>query len=465
MTGLCGIAFALAAGLLAPGADDLNGTGPALQMFGLDIPPGPVTPAQGRLVATADGQGAPVVGKLLVSVGDVRIVMLPDGQLVTRAANRAEPTERPFEPATKAALAEQLRSARLTGFQSKETRRYLYLYNCSELFAEAASRILETMFRGVVGYFQAQEIPVAPPEVPLIVIIFRTAAEFQEFRRMPEDTVAYYDVLSNQVVMYEESKLWRIKPELATAQAIATIAHEGTHQILHNIGVQQRLSIWPMWLNEGLAEFFAPTTADRQLKWKGVGQPNDLRLFELEQWLKNRTPEDADGQLVAQTVGAVRLTSTGYAAAWALTSYLAKNQRAAFHECIRQASRLGPLEVPGRVVPPGVLPDNVRRFKTCFGEDLADIERCLILHLKTLPYTDPFADWPHFVAVVSVPSGAARAKRDANVFHIPEQADRWRRELVEQTPESQRSAVQSAVHPFPNRLLAEAFARQWLQGN
>jgi hypothetical protein len=37
--------------------------------------------------------------------------------------------------------------------------------------------------------------------------------------------------------------------------------------------------------------------------------------------------------------------------------------------------------------------------------------------------------------------------------------------LVEQTPESQRSAVQSAVHPFPNRLLAEAFARQWLQGN
>ena len=352
----------------------------------------------------------------------------------------------------------------MTGFQSKETRRYLYLYNCSELFAEAASRILETMFRGVVGYAQTQEVPVTPPDVPLIVIIFRTAAEFQKFRRMPEDTVAYYDVLSNHVVMYEESQLWRIKPELATAQAIATIAHEGAHQILHNIGVQQRLSIWPMWLNEGLAEFFAPTTTDRQLKWKGVGQANDLRIFELEQWLKNRTPEDADGQLVAQTVGAVRLTSTGYAAAWALTNYLAKNQRAAFHECVRQASRLGPLEASGRVVPPGVLPDNVRRFKTCFGEDLADIERCLILHLKTLPYTDPFADWPHFVAVVSVPAGT-RAKREANVFHIPEQADRWRREIVEQTPENQRPAVQSAVHPFPNRILAEAFARQWLQGN
>ncbi len=465
MTGIGSLAFLLAVGWAASGADEFNEVGSALRMFGLDIAPGPVVPGQGQCVATVDDQGTPVVGKVLVNVGDTRVVLLPDGQLVKRAADGAQPTEQPFEPASKAALADRLRASRLTGFQSKETRHYLYLYNCSELFAEATSRILETMFRGMVGYARAQEIPVAPPEVPLVVIIFRTAAEFQQFRRMPEDTVAYYDVLSNHVVLYEESKLWRIKPELATAQAIATIAHEGAHQILHNIGVQQRLSIWPMWLNEGLAEFFAPTTTDRQLKWKGVGQENDLRLFELEQWLKTRTADEADGQLVAQTVGAVRLTSTGYAAAWALTAYLAKNQRAAFHDCLRQASRLGPLESPGRVVPPGVLTENVKRFKACFGEDLAEIERCLILHLKSLPYTDPFAEWPHFVAVIAVPSASGRALRDANVFHIPEQADRWRREMSEQLPESQRPAAQSAVHPFPNRLLAEAFARQWLLGN
>lgn len=414
-------------------------------------------------MATTDANGVPVVGKLRVTVGENRIVMLPDGQLVARPVQQAEPTSQAFEPATKAALAAQLRVSQLSGFQTKETRRYLYVYNCSEPFAEAASRILETMFRGVAGYAQMQELPVVPPEVPLIVIIFRTAAEFQKFRRMPEDTVAYYDVISNRMVMYEESQLWRIKPELATAQAIATIAHEGAHQILHNIGVQQRLSLWPMWLNEGLAEFLAPTTTDRQLKWKGVGQANDLRMFELEQWVKNRTAEDADGQLVAQTVGAVRLTSTGYAAAWALTNYLARHQRAAFYEFVRQTSQLGPLESPGRVVPPGVLPDNVRRFKLAFGEDLADIERCLMLYLKQLPYVDPFADWPHFVAVVAVPSGT-RPRREANVFHVPEQADRWRREIVDQMPEPQRPSVQSAVHSFPNRILAETFARQWLLG-
>lgn len=463
MTASCVFALVLAAACAGPETEVPSELGAALQAFGFDFPPGPLTPGQGRCVATSDGNDSPVVGKLLATVGENCLVMLPDGQLVARPAAHAAPTQRAFEPAAKTELAAQLRASQLAGFQAKETRHYLYLYNCSEPFAEAASRILETMLRGVVGFAQVQKLPVAFPEVPLVVILFRTAAEFQKFRRMPEDTVAYYDVISNRVVLYEESQLWQTEPELATAQAIATIAHEGAHQILHNIGVQQRLSLWPMWLNEGLAEFLAPTTTDRQLKWKGVGQPNDLRMFELEQWVKNRTAEDADGQLVAQTVGAVRLTSTGYAAAWALTNYLAKHQRAAFYELLRQTSRLGPLESPGRVVPPGVLPDNVRRFKAAFGEDLAEIERCLMLYLKQVPYVDPFADWPHFVALVSVPS-LPPMRREANVFQVPEQAERWRRERLEQLPAAQRATARSAVHPFPNRILAETFARQWLLG-
>ena len=93
--------------------------------------------------------------------------------------------------------------------------------------------------------------------------------------------------------MYEQSKLAEVRPDLAVQQAISTIAHEGVHQILHNIGVQQRLSVWPMWLSEGLAEFFAPTTIGARLKWKGAGQVNDLRMFELEQYLKSNAAEGA----------------------------------------------------------------------------------------------------------------------------------------------------------------------------
>ena len=434
-----------------------------LRSFGVDIPMGPVTPGGGLRVLTHDEEAEAVTARVQVNVGENRVVLLPDGQLAVRSIVDSPPTERPFVAAAKEDIAQVLTASGLGGLRTKQTGHYLYLYSSSEGFAEIASRILETMYLGVVTYAQVQEIEVHPPETPLVVIIFRTEDEFQEYGQMPEGVVAYYSVLTNRIVMYEESPFWKIKPELAIQQSLSTIAHEGAHQILYNIGVQQRLSGWPMWLNEGLAEFFAPTTTDRHLKWKGAGHVNDMRMFELEQWLKGRSADDADGQLVAQTVGAARLTSTGYAAAWALTHYLAKNHRTDFHSIVRQYSRLRPLESGGRVVPPGVIPGNVRVFKEHFGDDLADLERRMFLHLKNLPYAYPFTEWPHWVTVISVPAGR-REKREADVFHTPEQAERWRCEMIERAPQQQRSVVKSAVHQFPNRILAEKYARQWLQG-
>jgi hypothetical protein len=247
---------------------------------------------------------------------------------------------------------------------------------------------------------------------------------------------------------------------LAIRQTIATIAHEGAHQILHNIGVQQRLSVWPMWLNEGMAEFFAPTTTDQQLKWKGAGEVNDLRMFELEQLLKSRSEDTADGQLVAQTVGAPRLTSTGYAMAWALTHYLAQNHRGSFRDFLRAMSQRRPLVSGGEAVAPGVIPGNLRDFKEYFGEDLADIERRVLLHLRRQIYVDPFLEWPHFAVLILMPEGT-RPRREAEVFRLPKQAEIWRDQRLERLPKEQRGAIQHEIREFPKRPLAEQYARQW----
>ena len=45
--------------------------------------------------------------------------------------------------------------------------------------------------------------------------------------------------------------------QIAAMRRPQTVAHEGTHQILQNIGVHPRLSAWPLWLVEGLAEYCA----------------------------------------------------------------------------------------------------------------------------------------------------------------------------------------------------------------
>ena len=299
--------------------------------FGFDLPSGVVRQGNGAAVTTNDAAGKAVVARLHVSVGDGAIVMLPDGQLAARKAGEYTPTEKKFEPVTRDAVAKILTEAEFPGFKVKQTRHYIYVYNSSEEFFTGTSRILESMLPGVTAYAETQKIEgVHAPEVPLVIVMFSTEEEFQRHRRMPAGVVAYYETLSNRVFMYEKSRLLAVRPDLALSQAISTVAHEGAHQILHNIGVQQRLSIWPMWLSEGLAEFFAPTTFGKGMKWKGAGQVNDMRMFELEQYVKSRASEKPDGKLIEQTVAAARLTSTGYASAWSLTHYLAKNRKPEF---------------------------------------------------------------------------------------------------------------------------------------
>lgn len=431
--------------------------------FGLNIPVAKVTAGDGRRVATRDENGQAVVAKLHANVGEYRIAKLPDGMLVVRKASESELTERPFEAISKDELEKRLTATDFKGFKTNQTRRYLYVYNTSENFALLTSRILETMFRGVVQHAQAQRIEVSEPDVPLVVLMFRTEEEFQQYRRMPPGVVAYYHVLSNQIVMYEESKLGRVKPELAIQQSISTIAHEGAHQILHNIGVQTRLSVWPMWLAEGLAEYYAPTTFGSRLKWKGAGQVNDLRMFELENYLLSNSNNGLNGDTISATVRAARLTSTGYASAWALTHYLAKSMRPEFNAFVREMSKLGPLEGYHTTQRPGLIPENLEVFQEHFGKDLPKIERLLVLHLKKQRYKPPFAEFPHYLALVSYPDGQQQA-RAANLFISQESALRWIADTVERLNKDQQQAARKQIHQCPNRFRAVQLKQQWLSG-
>ena len=430
--------------------------------YGFDIPPGRCSHPENLRVLTDDEDGKPVVGKIHAVIGEYRIVFLPDGRLVARHQDQSPETERPFDPASLEDIERQLKASLGDGFTTKTTKDHVYAYNCSERFAFGTSRILESMRPGVKNYVQKMRIKTHPLEVPLVAIIFRTEAQFQRHRRMPPGVVAYYDMLSNHIVMYEESKLFRTAPELAAQQAISTIAHEGAHQILHNIGVQSRLSKWPMWLTEGLAEYFAPTTFGRKMKWKGAGQVNDLRMLELEIYIKSRSSDDSGGRMISDTASAARLTSTGYAAAWSLTHFLAKTKRNQFAAFVRETAQLKPFEGNYDVVAAGIVPHHLTQFKKHFGDELSAMETRLVAHLRKQPYLDPFAKFPHFVATIAVREGR-RIIREANVFHSAELANVWIEESIKKLPDNQRSTAQLNVGEARNRLLAEQAARQFLR--
>lgn len=432
------------------------------ERLGLEIPDGTVVvPDKPQSVKTLDTRGTQVVAKLVAAVGANQIVMLPDGQLVSRSNAQSSPTTDRFEAIDRSDLAQQIIESDFPGFRAKISNRYLFIYNTSRGFTSATSQIIESMLRGVMLYGKAQKIDVREPEVPLVVIMFRTEAEFQRHRRMPPGVVAYYDQLSNRVFLHEENSLNRAMPELATQQAISTIAHEGAHQILHNIGVQNRLSVWPMWLSEGLAEYFAPTSFGRGNRWKGAGQINDMRMFELENYLKEKST-GLNGTTVLQTVGAARLTSTGYASAWSLTHFLAKRKRVEFNKLVNELSTLGPFQ--GYVSKDGsaIIEGNLKLFDQYFGSDFKEVETLLVDHLTKQRYVSPFADFPHVVVLIAYKEGT-KTKRIAQSFLSPASAEKWRQDKLSQLNQAPETR-QVATRAFPNRATATSFVDRWLSG-
>ncbi len=409
--------------------------------LGLILPQGvPPKPGNDRRALVRNLAGGTVVGKVHVEVGDRFVMLLPNGRLLSVPQREATITDRPFVPASKDDLLEELMDKNFDGFKSRSTKRYLYVYNTSEAFYQATSRILETMYPPLFAYCKRQKIEVHDPEMPLVVLMFKTQEEFDKYRQMPQGVVAYYNGVTNYVVMYEQSRLAEVAPDLAVKQSISTIAHEGVHQVLHNIGVQQRLSRWPMWISEGLPEFFAPTDIGRRVRWKGVGLVNDLRLHEIVKVAPQINASSPDGKVVEQTVAAENLTSLGYAFSWGLVHYLARFQQDEFFDYLREVSQTGPLEKA----------PSVEMFQKHFGDEYSDLEEGLAKHLRSLPYVDPIANQTHIVAMADF-----GVRRSAIITTSPASVREFQQQVA---------GARFATQAFPNKAAAERFANAWLSG-
>lgn len=339
-----------------------------------------------------------MVGRVKGNNGNEAAVLLPDNQLLIAKPKDLTPTDRPFVMLDKKQLIDQLKED-FPSFNVRNTNRFVYVYNTSEKFYTGTSRILETMYPALFDYFKRMKIEVHDPETLLVVVMFATDGEFQKYREMPQGVVAYYNMLDNRVAMYERSRLSQVAPEIAMREAISTVAHEGVHQILGNIGVQERLAPWPIWISEGMAEYFAPTQVTSDVRWMGVGKVNDLRLAslnkvmfaasgELEAVTKAMNgvrvarvgpgkPENEVDKVITALASAEGLSATGYACTWGLTHYLAEQRKKEFTAYLVEASQLEPL---AEITPE----ERLAMFKRHFGEDIEPLGRGMTDHVKRL---------------------------------------------------------------------------------
>ncbi len=409
---------------------------------GLVIPRDPnPRPGNDRRVMVTDNRGKLVVGKVLVEAGDRTIAKLPNGRLTSVYTRDASTTDRPFVGATKEELTQEM-TEKFPKFKIRTTKRFMYVYNTSELFYQGTSRILETMYPPMFEYWKRLKVPVQEPDTLLVVVMFSTDDEFQAYRQMSPGIVAYYNGINNQVVMYERSRLVEVSPDLAVKQAVAVVAHEGCHQIFANIGVQQRLSDWPMWISEGLPEYFSPTSVDKGVRWKGVGIVNDLRMKEIDGYLKENGKQVKPGQVSSETIKAERLTSTGYAFAWGLTHFLAERRKEKFAGFLREVVEQPPLVSL-------TSEQSEKLFQKHFGDDVPALERDLAKHLTGLPYVDPVETLTHYVCVI-------QGTLQSTVYVTYSVA------AVKQL-QAQAGASKFTVNTFPTRKAAIAARDAWLR--
>lgn len=430
-----------------------------LRSYGLDIPPGRVQQIDSQNVLTSDVYGNACVGKVHVAVGKYLVIKMPDGQLVPRKKSDVSTTDRPFVGMPMDELAQELCVGALSEFSVRKSKHYIYIYNTSDAFTRATVMILESMFNGVSTYVKNMGAKPVAPDVPLVVIMFKTRSEYQQFFQIDPSIIAYYHILNNRVVMCEETPLAKVDQSLADQQLISTIAHEGVHQILHNIGAQSRMSAWPMWITEGFAEFLAPTSVGNNMRWKGAGQVNDMRMMELEVRIKARENAEWTGDMLTESVTARQLTSVGYATSWGLTHYLAKMRKEQFRAYLQDLFILKPLEGNLPVTPDGKIPRHLVLFQKHFGDDLGAVEERMVRHLDRLPYTSPFADKPHVGLVMAYEDDKNKVRRIGNVFHNEQLAAQWQAAQLRRLGLTEND-VQVMARTFANRGQAVQAVRQ-----
>jgi Protein of unknown function (DUF1570) len=399
----------------------------------ISIAPPPRVGDEGpRRVLVRDKQrGRAIVAREYEMVKDRMAVLLPDGQIGWPDGPIL--TQKPFVPSSMEEMAASiLDDPEFATFRVHPTAHYLIVYRCSENFAKASGKLLERLHDGLTAALKKNGLPVASMEFPLVAVIFSTEDDFRANRRVSPDVQAYYDRFSNRIFFYEKSRRDQDAPEVSALRKPQTVAHEGTHQILHNVGIQPRLSDWPLWLVEGLAEYCSsPKVTKNGVDWAGLGQANPIHLATIrdlddphpDQFKNGPNAEllkrDRSKPLVEYLVTRKDLTPTDYALSWALTHYLATQRIEDFVAYIKRMSHLKPFEEQAPE-------EQLATFREIFGKDLAQMDGKVAKHLKKFQQGDVL---PYYAVIFEQPIGPM-IRRQAMVSQSPSVIRQWLESVV-----------------------------------
>ncbi|MEQ8790535.1 MAG: DUF1570 domain-containing protein [Pirellulaceae bacterium] len=227
----------------------------------------------------------------------------------------------------------------------------------------------EELYRSFVHYFTVRGVATDSPQFPLVAIVFYNKQDFLRYSaqhgvRLPSNVLGYYSRATNRILMYDPdagqgNDNWQ--------QAAETIIHEAAHQSAFNTGVHSRYTSPPVWLAEGLGTLFeAPGVWNSRLYPRREDRINHARLDAFRRYDASRKPGWL-AQMLAHDWAFQRTPDEAYAAAWAVTFFLAETRPRQFAEYLRKTAEKEPFSEISA-------PQREQDFRDVFGENLALLE-------------------------------------------------------------------------------------------
>jgi hypothetical protein len=340
-----------------------------------------------RAVYLEGGKKIEVDGRRLKAPESWGLVMMaPDGvlwRIPPEQQLQHTTDDAPFKPMAPAAMAKQLLATLPAGFESYQTSHYLILHDTSKAYARWCGSLFERLHAAFTNYWTRQGLALSEPEFPLVAIVFADRKTYLKYSRpdlesLGESVVAYYHLRTNRMVMFDLTgmealkNLWgRAGPAASlndflarpeAAQAVATLIHEATHQIMFNSGIHERYLDCPLWFSEGMAVYFETPDLNSSKGWAGVGKVNDVRLARFQKSLKGRPAESLKTLITGDDrFRDPKQSEEAYAEAWSLTYYLIKQRPKQYLAFMKTLSQKDPLVEDTAAV-------RLKQFETIFGD-------------------------------------------------------------------------------------------------
>ncbi len=354
-----------------------------------------------EVIIRRGGQRIELSGEILVEAQKDNGILFQsrDGRLWRLAAAEIESKQNNDEslpPLTRKELGQQIQSELNSEFKIHEADEFVIVYNTETAYARWVAGLYRRFERGFSAYWARNRFRLEKPEFPLAVIIFKSRGEYEKYMSNElgignSNLIAYYNFESNRVVMFDltaggdgsagkSNDPRRINNVLNNPDAIpmvATIIHEGTHQLMFNNGMQSRFSDTPLWINEGLAMFFEVPDLESTRGWGKIGQVNFLRLGPVLQYFRTRPADSLKLMIQSDEAFRGQRALDMYAQAWAFNYFLLNRHKERYVEYLQKMSKK-PLLIYDS--PEQRLAD----FQEFFEQDFDDLDREFVQYIRSL---------------------------------------------------------------------------------